>query len=476
MTRSTVWTAIAVAVLACAQGLDAGVILSEGFDGAAGTQPTGFVTNTTGGMVSQNDGSSEYEQRRATGDGVAVAAYQVFDDIDQGAWRDVTTETNTRFSGGADNDNGLIVRARDLNGTGGGEFYMVRIQNNDTLALFRANGAAFTTLATDGLGALGVANRKLSVTVANIATPDTDEVRIQATLFDTDGVSVLGSIDFTDTSADAITRAGGVGYRSFNNSGANTRSTFNNLIVTNNNPNLLFYDDYADGEAIRMESFGPSGAITGNKFQFSHGSTSSTSLGLVDFDSATNKWENVEVSALMRLNTLADNSSTLATGLVLRETGVASNATAAAGDFYLYRLQRTENGNAFAAQLLRKNGVAGFTFLDSVVLGDLQIPESVNIFMKFSAVTEGTSVRLIGMASLDEDFATSYGVIDYLDNSVDAILGGGSAGFRHFGVGVSNYDNFTVTIIPTPTALAGVALGAFVLTARRGRGRVKPCG
>lgn len=472
MPRSNFWTVIAVALFTCAQGLNAAVILSESFDGADGTQPTGFIAQSSAGMVSQNDGSGEYEQARVSGNGFALGAYQVFDDIDQGIWRDVTVETNTRYSGGDDNDNGLIVRARDLNGSGGGEFYMVRFQDDDAIRLYRVNGGTFTPLQTVSVPALGGTNRKLSVDIANIATPGTDHVRIQATLFASDGVTVQGSIDYTDTSANAITRAGGVGYRSFNNSNAVTRATFDDLLVTSTNPGLLFYDDYADDEAIRMQSFGPSGSVSGNKFEFSHGGSSSTSLGLVDFDSATPAWKNVEATSVMRLNTNGNNSSQIATGLVLRETGVASNVSGEAGDFYLYRLVRNESGNSFAAQLLRKNGTSGFSFLDSVALGDLQIPESVNIFMKFSAVTEGSTVRLVGMASLDQDFAASYGLIDFVDNSPDAILGGGSAGFRHFGIGTSNYDNFTVRIIPSPSAVAVGAFGALALGARRRRRRV----
>ena len=458
-------------------------LLTESFSGATGTQPANFTAFTNADINSQID-TAEYEQQHVAGANaspVALAFFNNTSQTDQGMWRDVVVSTNTRFSGGADNFNGVVLRASNITASNNGNFYHVRIEGNE-LVLYRAIAGSFTELASiSGLAGLPgtITNRRLEVSIANIAQPDQDHVKISATLFnDAAGTTALGTLNFTDTSADAITRAGTVGYRSFNTAAGDTRSTFDNLKVTSTKGNLLFYDDYHNGTALRMQTFNNggtsngTGSVTAEKYQFSHGTTPLTSLGLVDFDSATQNWLNVGATALMRMNTNGTGNGTAAGGLILRETDVASNSSTLAGEFYHYRLQRIETTNQFQANLLRKDGVAGFVTLGSAVtLSDLLIPESTNIFLNFSAVNEGAGVRLIGFASLNQDFSNPFGLINFLDTSANAIRTAGSAGFRYFGVGTANFDNFTVTdlSIPEPaTATLGLlALGGLMLRRRR---------
>jgi hypothetical protein len=184
-------------------------------------------------------------------------------------------------------------------------------------------------------------------------------------------------------------------------------------------------------------------------------------------------WENVEVSALMRLNTNS-NSAYSASGLIARANDVTS-PSATEASFYMYRLVRDERGNSATAQLYRKNENGGFSLLDSIGLGSLgAVPESENIFMKLITSTVGSDVHLMGMASLDQDFDNPFGMIDFTDVSANALLGPGSAGFRVFGTGPVNFDNFTVNVfhpaVPEPATLSLLALaGAGLLRRRRGR-------
>ena len=461
----------------CATSASAVTLLTESFSGANGTQPANFSAFTNATINSQID-TGEYEQQHVAGANafpIAIAFFNDANQTDQGMWRDVKVSTNTRFSGGADNRNGVILRASNVASVNTGDYYHVRFEGSN-LVLYRAVNGVFTSLATAAITGSATSNRTLEVSIANIAQPDQDHVQIQARLFATGSTTNLdGLLTFTDTSADAITRAGTVGYRSFNTASGDTRSTYDNLSVTSTKSNLLWYDDYHNGTALRMQTFSNSGVSDGTgsviteKYAFNHGTTSQTSLGLVNFDSATQDWLNVGVTSMMRINTNATNSAQLASGLVLRETDVASNVSNQPGEFYHYRLVRIENANQFRAELLRKDGTAGFQFLSTVNLTDLLVPESVNIFLNFSAVNEGTGVRLIGLASLNQDFSNPFGVINFLDTSANAITTAGSAGFRHFGIGSANFDNFTVTdlSIPEPASLTLLGLAGLTLMRRR---------
>ena len=282
---------------------------------------------------------------------------------------------------------------------------------------------------------------------------------------------MVRSIDYTDTSTSAITRAGGVGMRSYITANG-VRSTFDDLKVTSSSPGLLWYDDYYDGQAPKMQSYdtGVSQSVTGRKYQFGGIGNGERALGLIEFGAETSQaaWENVEASALMRLNTNISDGGYIATGLILRETGV-TNATST-GAAYHYRLARSETGtDDFRAQLYRTNGGA-FSLLDWVSLTNADVPESQNIFLKASTVTEAGGVRIVGLASLSPDFTDPFGWINFLDTSANRILGPGSVGFRVYGAGgitngAVNYDNFTVRAIPEPAALlvwsllAGLGIG-----------------
>lgn len=474
-----------VGALVAASSAHAGVVIyTEPFNGADGSQPTDFSTfTTTPGIVSQLDGAGEYEQARVNSDPgshTALGFYDNADVTDVGAWRDTTTDVLLRYSGGSNNRNGVLVRARDVAGASSGDYYHVRVEG-DSLVLYRVVNGSFTSIATASAGgSLGaIKDRLLRVDVANVPNPGSDFVRLKVNLYDgaSDAAAVVRSINFTDTSSSAVTRAGSVGVRTFFNGGSSgQRATFDSLSVTNNHKSLRWYDDYAGDDAIRNEFF-TNGAIvpelTGGKLQFDDIGDGSRGIALINYDAetSTTPWANVQATAVMRLNTNGANNGQLSAGLILRETGTtgANNGT---GNFYHYRLVHGEDTNTYAAQLYRVNNGA-FTLLDSVTLSAADVPESANIFLSFMAVNSGGNVHLVGMASLDQMFASVIGQIDFTDAGASRILGPGAAGFRVFGGGgisdgVVNFDNFTVVSIPTPLALPGaLALGAIAAMRRR---------
>ena len=167
------------------------------------------------------------------------------------------------------------------------------------------------------------------------------------------------------------------------------------------------------------------------------------------------EWENVEVSALMRLNTF-DTGSNNQSGIFARANDVTSPSNSESS-YYLYRLNRQESSSISQAQLLRKSAGGSFDWLEILGLPSLDsVPESEDIFLKLNVETlpGGSAVRVEGMASLFEDFSNPFGIIDFLDTSAERLLGPGSAGFRVYGVGPVNFDNFTVRTVPEPGAIA----------------------
>ena len=477
--------ALTLAVLCAASSVHADtVVYTEPFTGADGAQPTDFSTFTnTSGMVSQLDGAGEYEQARVNSDPGAHTALGFYDNTDVtdlGAWWDVTADVLLRYSGGSANRNGVLIRARDVAGTSSGDYYHARVEG-ESLILYRVVNGSFTSIASTNTGAsLGaIHDRLLRVQVANVPNPGSDHVNLQVNLYDgtTDAAAVIRTINFTDTSSNAVTRAGGVGLRTYFDGGSSgLRATFDDLTVTNNRPNLLWYDDYPDSSAIRNE-FLTDGVITpeltGGKLQFDDIGDGARGLALIDYDdeTSTTPWANVKATTMMRLNTNGTNNGQISAGLVLRESGTtgANNGT---GDFYHYRLVHGEDNNTYAAQLYRVND-GSFTLLDNVTLSMADVPESENIFLSFLAINEAGNVHLVAKASLDQMFNEVFGEIDIIDTSANRILGPGAAGFRTFGGGglsdgVVNFDNFTVISIPAPMALPGtLALMALAAVRRR---------
>lgn len=463
---------VATACLGLAVPVSAAVILTANFTGAAGTQPSGFSAYVDG-MTSQNDGSGEYEQKRLSALGTAIAAYQVLDDIDTGAWRDVTLTTLTRFSGGADNDNGLVFRARGVSGTTSGDFYHVRFQA-DALELVRFEGGTGAVLKSQATteSIASPTNRWLRVSVQNVPRPNTDYVKIHAELSKTaDFSQIIGTLDYLDNSASAITRAGGVGYRSYNTSATSgARSVYDNLVVDSDKPDLLWFDDYNDDTAPRMTSYlagTRTQSITNQKYQFDG---AGNAIALIDFPAETSggDWGYVRASAMMRLNTMSATRED--SGLIFRANGVDS-ANDGDGNYYFYRLRRQEDVGAqeYVAELLRHNEGVGLTLLDSVSIGAAGVPESQNIFLQVDSIPDSAGLRIMTKASLSPDFSNPLGVFNFLDSSPNALWAPGSVGYRVGGSGAANFDNLTVTAIPEPAAMLLLGLGAMVLLTGRRR-------
>lgn len=438
------------------------------FTGANGSQPTGFTAFADPGMNSAID-TNEYEQERSSANGYAVGYYSVADAIATGAWRDVTVTTQTRFSGHPNNVNGLVLRARDItSASGSGDFYHVRMENNN-LVLYRFNNGAGTSLAsantTESIAA--AANRWLRVSIENVPNPETDRVLVHAELFkDAAMTQRIADLQYLDTSTSAITRSGGVGYRSLNTTNTASRSVFDNLSVTTSNTSLLWYDDYSTGTAPRMTSYvtGATQSVTSRKYQFDDsGAGTAVALAFVDFPAFTQTapWENVMVSALMRTG-LSDSG--VSSGLVLR----ANNITGAtgSGDYYMFRLNKANS----QAELYRANG-GSLVLLGSAPASS--IPASTNIFIQATAYTIEGGVWLSGVASLNSDFSSPIATLGLVDTSALRLLGPGSAGFRVFSTPdgwAANFDNFTVQVatIPEPSTLVMAGLGMALLAGWRG--------
>ncbi|MBI1367664.1 MAG: hypothetical protein GC162_03320 [Planctomycetes bacterium] len=447
-------------------------LLSEDFNGTVGTQPTGFTAFTSGaGMVSAIATATEYEQKNNSGTNAAVASYSVLNDIDKGAWRDVTVETNTRYSGAGTNDNGLILRARGISSTSSGDYYQVRM-NNNVLELVRYNNGVATVVGgsgtISGISSGATSNRLLRVTIENVSDAGTDNVRVRANLYSgtTDASGITASFDLLDTSANAITRAGGVGYRT-DNSASGTRATFDSLRAYNENPHLLFYDDYYDNQAIRYAGFNSgamSQAVTGQQYTFTSSSAAGLEVGIasVDFDSftSTTDWTNVMVTSVVRFS-----NNEIAAGLIARETGTSTSAN---GSWYTFRIDR-DSGKA---EVGRQTGAGGFGLLDSTTIGLGAIPFDTDIYLKFVTQNLGGNVQLVAVASLNADFSNAFYTKTILDTDVNRILGPGSAGMRVFtrdDVGTVTFDNFTVIAVPTPGTCAMLGVGLVTLLRRRAR-------
>lgn len=461
------------------------VILTESFDGPNGMLPTSWeADNNTGVIVSRRDGNELETEVVSSGTDATLAAYINDDDTDRGLWRDVDVVTTLRYNAGV--THGLVIRGQESSAVGidGGDYYYVQV-NNNTLNLFRVNGGvASGALASDGTGGSfsTTSDRELRVQIANIADPDTDNVRIRAQIMETDGVTVLREIDFTDTSGSAITRAGTVGVRGRVDSSVSVgqRATFDDLSVSTTNPALLWYDDYYDNESPRMQTFASGGAtqdVSGGKFTFSSLGGSGQGRASVDFDAhtSTDSWDNVRATTLMRWNT-NNTSGRLEGGLILRETGMTSTAN---GDYYFFALIRNEGASAFVARIFRVIDGATTQIATSSLTSTDIFPESTNLFLSFEAFTNNLGqVVLEAVASLNADFSAPIATINFTDTNASRILGSGSAGFRVGSTSVTgaivNFDNFTVTAIPEPTTGLLAVLGMIAGVARRrGRGAWK---
>jgi len=457
-----------LATLSVCLSAHASTLYTTSFTGPNGSQPTGFSAYADSGMNSGIDGN-EYEQERISDNGVSIAYYSDAADFASGDWRDVTAVTQTRYSGAGNNKNGLIFRARDISSVGTGDFYHVRMEGN-ALVLWRFNSGSPTQLAsiptTESITA--PANRWLRVTAVNVPNPGTDHVQITAELSkNSTFTQVIGTLDFTDTASSAITRSGGVGYRSNNTVGSASRSVFDNLVVTGNNDNLLWYDDYYNTSGPGMQAFlsgGRTQSMVNGKYQ-SDGS--GTMLALINgVDTSAEEWASVSASALMRFNTNSTNG-TLSAGLVVGADDVVDTAT---GDYYLYRVSRLEAASTYQAELLRSNGGV-LTSLGTIPLSSSNIPESQNIFLQMIRWGGPGAIHLQTWASLSQDFSNPFAMFDIFDNDPNALGGAGSVGFYASGGGPVNFDNFTVIAVPEPLTLSAalLALGGLSGYLRRRR-------
>lgn len=452
-------------------------LLTEDFNGAVGTLPVGWsvFSENAAVLVPRNDGASEFEHRLIADNTVDLRAASYYADTvvtDNGSWRDTTVETLLRYSGGANNQNGLIARARDVTATGG-DYYHARL-NGDLIQVFRFNNGVTTLVGSTPTPSLGtIIDRLFRLRTQNIANAGTDQVRITVELYNGANLAsgVMQSLSVTDTSANALTRAGGAGVRSFHPIAANSgqRATFDNFRVTSDHPNLLWYDDHADNRAIRTESFtagGATSAVVNQRREFFVGA-GDAGLSLVDFDSRTSQsdWADVVAGATLRLNTNTGGSGAMAGGLVLRETG--ANSASGSGDYYAYRLTRDENTGNHLADLVRVNA-GSETLLGQTSLADADIAESVNLFLRFQTYNVAGGVALSAAFSQDPAFGTLLGALNLVDTDAARLTGPGSAGVFTQGlsglVGAAiNFDNFSVTVaVPEPSTglllLLGVGL------------------
>jgi len=463
------------------------LLYSEDFNGSVGSQPADWsVFNQNGSFfLGRNDGNSEYEHRVVSSplpsDLRVVSHYNNPDETDRGVWRDSTTEAIMRFSqtSSGSSQTGLIVRGRGMTATGG-DYYHARI-NGSNLQIFRFIGGTATLLQTVALpaGYGSAQDRLMRVNTENIAAIDTANVRLTVEIYK--GSTAASGIDLTttvtDTAVNAISRTGTSGMRSFflSSSGANVRSTFDDMRVTTGHPNLLlWYDDYYNSQAVRPEVYTSPGmphVIANRRSEFNSVAAGNSGIHVIGFDAETSTaaWENVVATAMVRLNTNNSNGE-LSGGLVLRETGVSG--TANSGDYYHLALVRDENTSNHRLDLVRVN--AGlFTVLDSQPLFSNEVPESANIFMEFQAVSELGGVRLTGHLSQNLDFSSAYGFINFLDASSSRLLGPGSAGFLVQGganmvSGAINFDTFTVqAVIPEPSSFVLGLCGLMLLRTMR---------
>jgi hypothetical protein len=478
LTRQAWVAALAVLAMALITPAFAEVILTESFDGPNGTLPTNWdADNNSGVIVSRRDNNELETEVVVAGNDATLAAYINDDDTDRGLWRDVDVVTTLRYNAGV--THGLVLRGQESSAVAieDGDYYYVQV-NGTTLNLFRVNnGVASGTLATDSTGDSfnTTFNRELRVQIANIADPDTDNVRIRAQIMETGGVTVLREIDFVDTSSSAITRAGTVGARGrvTESTATGQRATFDDLSVTATRPALLWYDDYYAGDAPRMQSFTSSASqdINNGKFRFFSIGGGGQGRATVDFDShtATDEWENVRATTLMRWSTGTGNTNgRLEGGLILRETGMTSTSD---GDYYYFALVRNESASAFVARIFRViDGNTAEIATSGIVYSDI-FPESTNLFLSFEAITNALgNVELEAIASLNANFSNPIATINFTDTNAARILGPGSAGFRVGGSSVSaatvNFDNFTVVAVPEPSSIL-VMIGLLLGIVRR---------
>jgi hypothetical protein len=288
---------------------------------------------------------------------------------------------------------------------------------------------------------------------------------------------VLSTATFLDTGGATITRSGAVGYRTRNAGVADTRAVYDNLVVTNHSPDLLWYDSFYDDTSPRISAYYAGGIVKywadNGQFHLNGEDAPGTAAAMIDLPDYTDdpEWENVETKARLRIG---NSTSDMVVGLANRAQGV--DFTTGEGAFYYFGITGDNDANPFAALYRVVDGVATDPPLAYAPISTTV--EGTNLYLSFETVTNGDgNVELTAIASKSTDLSSPFAELTYTDSSVDKLIGPGTAGMVMSKTAASsgelynsNFDFFTVRLIPEPsTALLLLAAGLVLAGIRRQR-------
>jgi|GEM_PF-3864008 len=223
-------------------------LMAEHFEGRVDSVPGGWVAYGGNNQIG-NDGNGEFQIKKTSSDTTSIAYYNDPAEISRGAWRDTTITSQTRFSGGDANDNGLVFRATEITSNSGtGDFYMTRVQNTDNLQLFRFNDGSATLLDQQAISGFNptAGDNHYKISTENVFDASGNEgVQITIGMYaDAALTNQIGSdMVYTDYGSGAILSPGGAGYRMYHNGGQGTRAVFDDLFVTSDKPLLDWAED-----------------------------------------------------------------------------------------------------------------------------------------------------------------------------------------------------------------------------------------